>query len=223
VRIALTFDAEHPDRPNEAGVTERLLDTLAREGVIATFFIQGRWAEGYPAVARSVADAGHLVGNHSHYHARMPLLSDDGLREDIDDAGHAIANATGVDPRPWFRCPFGAGSTDRRVLGVLAAAGYQHVGEHVAAEDWEPSRNGAAIERQHANSSAPRADSTGPAAIPSRYGNFQMERLRKKSEPDRCRMRKIHSPGVGPTQPGTYSIRGTRIVLLDGDLLNEET
>ena len=146
MRIALTFDAEHPDRPNEAGVTERLLDTLAREGVTATFFIQGRWAEGYPAVARSVADAGHLVGNHSHYHARMPLLSDEGLREDIDDAGHAIANATGVDPRPWFRCPFGAGSTDRRVLGALAAAGYQHVGEHVAAEDWEPSRNGAALE-----------------------------------------------------------------------------
>lgn len=146
MRIALTFDAEHPDRPNEAGVTERLLETLSHEGVTATFFIQGRWAEAYPAVARSVADAGHLVGNHSHYHARMPLLTDDGLREDIADAGHAIEDATGIDPRPWFRCPFGAGSTDSRVLDALAAAGYRHVGEDVAAEDWEPFRTGAAIE-----------------------------------------------------------------------------
>ena len=145
-RVALTFDAEHPDRPTEPGITERLLDTLARDGVTATFFIQGRWAEAYPVVARSVPAAGHLVGNHSHYHARMPLLSDDGLTEDIADAGRAIEDATGVDPRPWFRCPFGAGSTDPRVLAALAAAGYRHVGEHVAAEDWEPSRTGAAIE-----------------------------------------------------------------------------
>jgi peptidoglycan/xylan/chitin deacetylase (PgdA/CDA1 family) len=144
-RVALTIDAEHPDRPNEPGVTERILDTLDREGVSATFFLQGRWAEAYPAVARSVATAGHLVGNHSHYHARMPLLSDDGLTEDIADAGRAIEDATGVDPRPWFRCPFGAGSTDPRVLDALTHAGYRHVGDHVAAEDWEPSRTGPVI------------------------------------------------------------------------------
>lgn len=145
-RVALTFDAEHPDRPNEPGVTERIIGALAHEGVTATFFIQGRWAEAYPAVARSVADAGHLVGNHSHYHARMPLLSDDGLTEDIAEAGRAIEEATDFDPRPWFRCPFGAGSTDPRVLGAIAAAGYRHVGDHVAAEDWEPFRTGPAIE-----------------------------------------------------------------------------
>jgi peptidoglycan-N-acetylglucosamine deacetylase len=145
-RVALTFDAEHPDRPNETGATERLIEALARDAVLATFFIQGRWAEAYPTVARSVATAGHLVGNHSHYHARMPLLSDDGLIGDIADAGRAIEEAAGVDPRPWFRCPFGAGSTDPRVQGAIAAAGYRHVGEHVAADDWEPFRTGAAIE-----------------------------------------------------------------------------
>jgi peptidoglycan/xylan/chitin deacetylase (PgdA/CDA1 family) len=160
LRVALTFDAEHPDRPNEPGVTERILDTLAREGVTATFFIQGRWAEAYPFVARSVADAGHLVGNHSHYHARMPLLSDDGLIEDIADAGRAIEDATGVDPRPWFRCPFGAGSTDPRVLAALHAARYRHVGEHVAAEDWEPYRIGAAIEADLVAGTLARGDGT---------------------------------------------------------------
>ncbi len=144
--MALTFDAEHPDRPSEPGVTERLLETVAIEGIAATFFIQGRWAEAYPGMARSVAAAGHLVGNHSHYHARMPLLSDEGLVEDIADAGRAIEDATGVDPRPWFRCPFGAGATDPRVLAAVTAVGYRHVGWHVGTDDWEPARDAAAIE-----------------------------------------------------------------------------
>jgi peptidoglycan-N-acetylglucosamine deacetylase len=146
LRVALTFDAEHPDRPNVAGTAERLLDALATARVSATFFIQGRWAEAYPETARSIATAGHLVGNHSHYHARMPLLTDDGLAEDIAESGRIITDATGVDPRPWFRCPFGAGATDPRVQAAVRGAGYQHVGWHIAAEDWEPSRDGVAIE-----------------------------------------------------------------------------
>lgn len=146
MRVALTFDTEHPDRPTDIGGTERLIETLTREGITATFFVQGRWAEAYPDVARSIPSAGHLVGNHSHYHARMPLLSDEGLAEDIADAGLAIEAATGVDPRPWFRCPFGAGSTDPRVQAAVTAAGYRHVGWHVGAEDWDPARSPAVIE-----------------------------------------------------------------------------
>ena len=145
-RVALTIDTEHPDRPTDVGVTERLIATLAREGVTATFFVQGRWAEAYPDVARAIATAGHLIGNHSHYHARMPLLSDEGLVEDIADAGLAIEAATGADPRPWFRCPFGAGSTDPRVQAAVTASGYRHVGWHVGVEDWDPARGAAVIE-----------------------------------------------------------------------------
>jgi peptidoglycan/xylan/chitin deacetylase (PgdA/CDA1 family) len=105
----------------------------------ATFFIQGRWAEAYPETARRIALGGHLVGSHSHYHARMPLLTDAGLAADVADAEAAILTATGVDPRPWFRCPFGAGAVDGRVQARLAEAGYRHVGWHVAVDDWQPS------------------------------------------------------------------------------------
>lgn len=137
-RAALTFDAEHPDRRSTPGVQERLLDILDREGVKATFFIQGRWAEAYPDTAARIAKAGHLVGNHSHYHARMPHLNRDGLDFDIRTAEEAIVAATGVDPKPWFRNPFGDGSDDRRVLKAIERAGYVHVGWSVEAFDWEP-------------------------------------------------------------------------------------
>jgi peptidoglycan/xylan/chitin deacetylase (PgdA/CDA1 family) len=146
--VALTFDTEHPDRPSDQGTEAHLLDLLERRTVAATFFIQGRWAEAYPAIARRIADDGHLIGNHSHYHARMPLLTRSGLRSDIEQAERSILAATSVDPRPWFRCPFGAGQADRRVQDVIRAAGYRHVGWHVAADDWEPDRTSVDIERR---------------------------------------------------------------------------
>jgi len=145
-RVALTFDAEHPDRSwCPPGNADRILDTLAAAGVQATFFVQGRWALSHPETAKRIANDGHLVGHHSHYHARMPLLSDDGLREDVMDAQEAIQEITGRDPRPWFRCPFGAGADDPRILGALEGLGYRDVRWHVALEDWEPWRDGAAI------------------------------------------------------------------------------
>lgn len=145
-RVALTFDAEHPDRSwCPPGAADRILDVLAVAGIHGTFFVQGRWAEAYPTTARRIADEGHLVGNHSHHHARMPLLSDRGLHEDVDAARDAIVRTTGRDPRPWFRCPFGDGADDPRVLAVIEAAGYQHLGWHVEVEDWEPTRTPEAI------------------------------------------------------------------------------
>jgi peptidoglycan/xylan/chitin deacetylase (PgdA/CDA1 family) len=145
LRVALTFDAEHPDRPGAARTAEAIVSTLARHGILGTFFIQGRWAEAEPASVRSIVDGGHLVGHHSHYHARMPLLTDAGLADDLADGAQAVIAAAGTDPRPWFRCPFGAGADDPRVLAALDAAGYRHVGWHVAADDWEPSRSEAVI------------------------------------------------------------------------------
>jgi peptidoglycan-N-acetylglucosamine deacetylase len=141
-RVALTFDAEHPDRPHRPGVTEGLLDVLKQRAVRSTWFLQGRWVESAPDLARRVASDGHLVGNHSFYHARMPLLSDEGLATDIRDAEQAIRDHVGVDPRPWYRCPFGAGADDPRVLDALAARGYREIGADVVLEDWEPHRTG---------------------------------------------------------------------------------
>ena len=145
-RVALTFDAEHPDRswcPPDAA--DRILDTLRAEGVRATMFVQGRWARSHPDTARRLADEGHLVGHHSHYHARMMLLTDDGIATDLADGAEAIATMTGVDPKPWFRLPFGSGHDEPRVLAAIGAMGYRNVHWHVELQDWEAWRTGEAI------------------------------------------------------------------------------
>jgi peptidoglycan/xylan/chitin deacetylase (PgdA/CDA1 family) len=158
-RVALTFDAEHPDRPASTPTNaERILDLLGEAGVRATFFLQSRWAQANPSVARRIAEQGHLVGNHSTYHARMTLLTDDGVRTDVRQAEETIADLTGTDPRPWFRCPFGDGRDDPRVLGILGELGYRNVHWHVETEDWEPSRRPEEIARATAEGALSQGD-----------------------------------------------------------------
>jgi peptidoglycan/xylan/chitin deacetylase (PgdA/CDA1 family) len=140
-RVALTFDAEHPDRPHHGAHAAWVLDELRRFDVRASFFLQGRWAEAFPEIARRVADDGHVVGNHSFYHARMPLLSDDGFAEDVREAQRAIIDSTGTDPRPWARFPFGAGADRADLVARLAELGYRHVGWDVECYEWDPGRS----------------------------------------------------------------------------------
>jgi peptidoglycan/xylan/chitin deacetylase (PgdA/CDA1 family) len=146
-RVALTFDTEHWSHPSTPDVQERILDVLGAAGVRATFFLQGRWAQAYPGCARRIADCGHLVGNHSHHHAPMDLLTDAGIEQDVRQAERAIGDTAGVDPRPWFRCPFGSGHDDPRVLAALDRAGYRNHHWDVEPDDWRPERTPADVER----------------------------------------------------------------------------
>lgn len=158
-RVALTFDAEHPDRPHcPPDTAERILDALRGAGVRATFFVQGRWAESQPEAARSIAEEGHLVGHHSKFHARMTLLSDEGLRADLREGEETIRDITGVDPRPWFRCPFGDGRDDPRVLQALGELGYRNVHWDVEPFDWDPRRSTDEIQREAVEGSLAHGD-----------------------------------------------------------------
>jgi peptidoglycan-N-acetylmuramic acid deacetylase len=158
-RVALTFDAEHPDRSNASPANAgRILDALAAADARATFFVQGRWARSQPETLERIIDEGHLVGNHSNYHVRMSLLSDEGLRRDVAEGERAIHEVGGVDPRPWFRCPFGDGRHDPRVLAAIEERGYREVGWDVVLEDWEPWRSAEQIEDDAVRGALERGD-----------------------------------------------------------------
>ncbi len=137
--VALTFDTEHPDGPRcPPGVAERIVAVLARNGVRATFFLQGRWASAYPDLARQIGSDGHLVGNHSHAHANLTHLSRTGLAADLRAAEQAIVDSAGVDPRPWFRCPYGTHSHGPDLAPTLRELGYHDAHWNVTPEDWDP-------------------------------------------------------------------------------------
>lgn len=146
-RVALTIDAEHPDGSRSApGNCRRILETLERARVRATFFLQGRWVTAHPDLAREVARQGHLIGNHSHYHARMPLLTEAGQVADVTLAERVIRSVVGTDPRPWFRSPFGAGLDDPALTQTLAQLGYRNVPWDVDGKDWQEDRSAQQVE-----------------------------------------------------------------------------
>jgi peptidoglycan/xylan/chitin deacetylase (PgdA/CDA1 family) len=186
LRVALTFDAEHPDRSRcPPGNHEGVLDALDEAGVRVTFFLQGRWVSAYPETARRIVSGGHLIGNHSDYHARMPLYSDDGVRTDVGGAERTIREIAGADPRPWFRCPFGAGHDDPRIQRLLDEVGYRNVHWDVDAEDWEDEQTADDVERLIVDRTLRRGDGaivllhTWPAptlgALPAILGRLRTE------------------------------------------------
>jgi peptidoglycan/xylan/chitin deacetylase (PgdA/CDA1 family) len=156
--VALTFDAEHPSRTGaDPASPAGILDALAAADVRATFFVQGRWASAFPDLAKRIAAEGHLVGNHSNYHAPMTLLSPDGIGTDLREAERRIADATGADPRPWFRCPFGDGEDDPRVRDAVGARGYRIVPWNLDSGDWRDGSTPDAVSHAVAGGVAPDA------------------------------------------------------------------
>jgi peptidoglycan/xylan/chitin deacetylase (PgdA/CDA1 family) len=96
--IALTID-DGPD----PGVTPRVLDLLDGAGMKATFFCIGERVARHPALAREAVARGHAIENHSQRHLKMfAALGPGGMRREIVDAQHSIADAVGRAPR-WFR------------------------------------------------------------------------------------------------------------------------
>ena len=103
--LALTFD----DGPSET--TPQILEILERHRVPATFFQIGVNVERLPAVARSVQQAGHAIGNHSYSHPlfcdpRAGLQPGPFIERDLRRAQEAIGERTGTQPI-WFRAPYG--------------------------------------------------------------------------------------------------------------------
>ncbi len=139
IRVALTFDAEHeahpPGPPEQCG---ELLDLLAAAGARATFFQQGRWAKSWPRYARRMAEEGHLVGLHCNSHVPYPWLTADGVAADLAVGREAVTEATGVDPAPWFRFPYGYGADDPVLVATVRKAGFTSVFWNVDARDWDP-------------------------------------------------------------------------------------
>jgi peptidoglycan/xylan/chitin deacetylase (PgdA/CDA1 family) len=137
-RVALTFDAEHPDHPtgDPVGNAHRLLDVLAEHAVPATFFVQGAWARAFPRVLRRIVDDGHLVGNHSQHHCRFTDLTDQGMTADLASSRSILEEFAPTADR--FRLPWGAGAEAPRIARALARSGYRHSGWSCGANDWLP-------------------------------------------------------------------------------------
>jgi peptidoglycan/xylan/chitin deacetylase (PgdA/CDA1 family) len=99
--VALTFD----DGPHPEG-TPAVLETLARAGARATFFVVGEQVQRRPALVAEIAAAGHLVAVHGYRHRLQLRLGGGEVRADIERGVESIREAAGIDVA-WHRPPYG--------------------------------------------------------------------------------------------------------------------
>jgi peptidoglycan/xylan/chitin deacetylase (PgdA/CDA1 family) len=128
--IALTYD----DGPNDIA-TEHLLEVLARQETRATFFLIGRFVRERPQIARAIASAGHLIGNHTMTHPWLAWQSPARIREELAGCNAVLEDTLGL-PIRYFRPPHGA----RRpiVLRIARELGLTPVHWNLLPGDWKP-------------------------------------------------------------------------------------
>jgi peptidoglycan-N-acetylglucosamine deacetylase len=129
-QLALTYD----DGPNDPH-TLRLLDVLAKHNVHATFFLIGDFVRQRPEIARAIADARHVIGNHTVTHPRLTFKSENEIRRELTDCRAALQDAIGQGASNLFRPPFGG----RRpaVLRIARELGLTPVMWSITGYDWE--------------------------------------------------------------------------------------
>ena len=127
-KMALTYD----DGPNDPH-TLRLLEVLAKHSVHATFFMLGRYVQQQPEIAREVAKAGHVIGNHTFDHPLLIFKSSSEIKSQLTACRQALNDAVGEHSN-LFRPPFGG----RRpaVLRIAREMGLQPVMWNVTGYDW---------------------------------------------------------------------------------------
>ncbi len=82
----------------------RILGLLARHDLRATFFVPGYSAHRYPAVVRSIAEAGHEIAHHSYFHENTIGMDARTEADMIDLALQALWDVAGVRPA-GYRAP----------------------------------------------------------------------------------------------------------------------
>ena len=109
--MALSFD-DGPSRQTPA-----ILDVLAENDALATFFVLGERVEGKEEVLARILGEGHEIGNHTYTHPHALNLDDGELEHDIGRCQRVLAAAEPVLMRPPY------GEDPVRVARIAARRG----------------------------------------------------------------------------------------------------
>lgn len=105
MRIAFTFD-DGPVGVSDASYSVRIQNALKQHGCCATFFYVGeKINEDTAAEIRRARELGFEIGNHTVSHRDLTKLSDEEVREEIQQANAKISAITG-SPAKLVRPPY---------------------------------------------------------------------------------------------------------------------
>lgn len=128
--IYLTFDAGY-----ENGYTPKILDTLKKHNVSATFFIVGNYIKTSPELVKRMVEEGHHVANHTFSHPNMSNISSMSyFRKELTDLEIAFEDLTGQKMIKYYRPPQGKYSISN--LKMAKELGYKTFFWSLAYVDW---------------------------------------------------------------------------------------
>jgi peptidoglycan/xylan/chitin deacetylase (PgdA/CDA1 family) len=116
-RVALTFDDGY-------NFDHRLLDFLSSQGITASAFVIGSWAQRNPSLLQEMDALGWDICNHTQNHPALTTLTDQQIVAELNTCQAVISSITGQH-LPIFRPP--GGFIDGRVMNVASSIGYAPV------------------------------------------------------------------------------------------------
>jgi polysaccharide deacetylase family protein (PEP-CTERM system associated) len=106
--------------------TLRLLELFDRYGVKGTFFVLGWVAERFPGLVKEIAERGHELACHSHYHRAVFRLTPAEFDEDTRRAKQAIEDAGGMSIYGYRAPSFSMVPGTEWALNILANQGFTY-------------------------------------------------------------------------------------------------
>lgn len=128
--IYLTFDAGF-----ENGNTEKILDSLKKHNVKATFFLVGNYIETSPELVERMVEEGHTIGNHTYSHPDMSKISDEeSFKKELQSLESLYKEITGQELLKIYRPPQGKYCVSN--LEMADKLGYKTIFWSLAYVDW---------------------------------------------------------------------------------------
>ncbi|MBO5925963.1 MAG: polysaccharide deacetylase family protein, partial [Clostridia bacterium] len=88
-------------------VVKEMLDLFKEEGVVATFFVGGCWADDNCEILKRIINEGHELGNHGYFHKDHKKLSENSNYNEIYNCDKIVSSLTGYK-MTLFAPPSGA-------------------------------------------------------------------------------------------------------------------
>lgn len=142
--VYLTFDEGY-----ENGYTGQILDTLKEKGVQAIFFVTGEFVESNPELVRRMHAEGHLIGNHTENHLKMPDQSDEKFMAELNKLEKRVQALLGEDYHmTYYRPP--EGWLSERDMALAQQMGYIPTFWSFAYGDYYDVNNGTQEHKEYA-------------------------------------------------------------------------
>lgn len=129
-KLYITFDAGY-----EAGFTPKILESLKKHNVKATFFVVGTLIKSNPDLIKEIVSQGHTIGNHTMNHPNMSKMGTlENFKKEIEPVERLYKDLIGEDMKKYYRPP--QGIYNEKNLQMAHELGYKTFFWSLAYVDW---------------------------------------------------------------------------------------